>query len=254
MKKILYTFLALIFVIPTIVGAATFSFVPSTSTLSVGETFNISVYVNPSSGESITTAKLFAIFEAETLEVVSFSIESGWIPLTQPGYDLTDNTSGKLIRTGGYPAKVQSQKKFGVLTLKAKSAGTATINIDSNSLLLDTTNTNKYVSSAGATFTIMAPTPTPEVVEPTPTPGVPVAPKTTVTTAPTVVDDTSSDEDTVVEEEGNTEDTSADDQTAAAGSSRTSTRTYVYYGLGALVIALAVVLFVNKRKIGGGKV
>jgi len=187
MKKILYTFLALVFILPVSASAANFSFSPSTGTFIPGETFDVSVYVNPISGESITTAKLSALFSSTNLEIVSFAIDTGWIPLTQPGYDLLDNTDGKLIKTGGYPTKVESQTKLGVVTFKTKSAGSASFNIDTDSLLIDINNTNKFVISSGAVYTIsvpVEPVELPEVVVETPTLIEPV------TVEPTEVDET----------------------------------------------------------------
>jgi len=166
MKKIIYILLAFILSIPAVTNAATFSFSPSTGSYAPGKTFNVTVYVNPAPGETITTAKLSASFPSDLLEVSSFAIESGWIPLTQPGYDSIDNAGGKVIKTGGYTAKVQSQQKFGVLTFKTKGNGSAPLSTDVDSILLDASNVNKYVASSGATFSINAPVVTPEVATP----------------------------------------------------------------------------------------
>jgi len=229
MKKILYTFLALTLVLPAMASAATFSFSPSTGTFTEGEAFNVDVYVNPSSGESITTAKLSTLFSSSNLEVVSFVIESGWIQLQQPGYDSLDNASGVLIKTGGFPSKVQSQKKFGALTLKAKSAGTATINLQSNSLLLDTTNVNKYISSTGATFVVVAPTSVPvvEVEDESP-----VAPKVNNVVNTEIEDTEVEDITTTIDDTAST----TEDQLAAAGEADADSNDYIYYVIGILVI------------------
>jgi len=191
MKKILYLLFVLAFVLPSMVNAATFNFSPNSGSFAPESTFNVVVYVKPNTGEEITTAKLSAAFSASGLEVVSFAQADGWIPLVAPGSDLIDNVEGKLIKTGGFPARVKESKQFGTITLKTKSVGTATLNTDEDSMLLDSANTNKYVSSAGANFTIVAPipapTPTTPTPEPSPTPTAPTAPatQTTPTSEPT---------------------------------------------------------------------
>ncbi len=155
MKKILYLFFALFVLLPMATNAATFSFIPNTGSFVSGKTFNVTVYVNPGVGEQITTAKLSAAFSASGLDIVSFSPAAGWMPLTAPGYDFTNNTTGKFIKTGGFPARVTKSKQFGVLKLKAKKVGVATINTEGDSMMLDITNTNKYVALKGASFNII---------------------------------------------------------------------------------------------------
>ena len=164
MKKILYSLFAIAFVLPLAVNAATFSFSPNSGSFAPKSTFSVVVYVNPNVGEEITTAKLSALFSVSGLEVVSFAQADGWIPLVAPGSDLKDNVAGKLIKTGGFPARVKESKQFGTITLRTKSVGTATLNTAGDSMLLDSSNTNKYVSSAGVNFTIVVP-----VSAPTPT-------------------------------------------------------------------------------------
>jgi len=203
MKKILYTFLAFSLVLPMMASAATFSFSPSTGSYAPGDTFDVSVYVNPNSGESITTAKLSALFPNDKLEVISFAIESGWIPLTQSGYDLIDNTNGKVIKTGGYTAKIQSQTKFGVLTLKTKASGSASLNTTTDSMLLDITNINKYISSNGAVFTITVPTSKPKVISKTPkVTGTVTTPTNVQTQVNTKVENNKADDSLVVSDKG----------------------------------------------------
>lgn len=241
MKKILYSIFALTLVLPVMASAATFSFSPSTGSFAPGETFSVAVFVNPSAGEEITVAKLSSTFSAEGLEVVSFSQATGWMSLATPGSDLIDNTAGKLIKTGGFPARVTESKLFGTLALKAKSVGTATISVEGDSMMLDIANADKFVSTAGASFTI---------VEPTPTPPPAVAPATTPATAPTGVSGTVAPS-TVTEEESTDEtDTTTDttedltttpqDQTAAvaAAGDGASAKNLWYYFVATLVILI----------------
>ena len=183
MKKILYSSIALTLTLavalPMAESAATFSFSPSAGAFEPGETFSVVVYVNPSAGEEITTAQLSATFPASVLEVVSFTQADGWMPLVAPGSDLINNTAGKLIKTAGFPERVTASKQFGTIKLRAKNAGTATINTEGDSMLLDITNTDRYVASAGASFIVAIPTlppiptPTPETTNQAPAPAVP---------------------------------------------------------------------------------
>lgn len=175
MKKIAYIFSAFVLAVPITVSAATFSFAPSAGSFDEGETFNVAVYVNPGAREQISTAKLVSAFPAGIVSVESFTQTAGWMPLVQDGYDLIDNTNGKIIKTGGFPSGLSVSKQFGTLTFRAKTAGTATVSVSGDSLMLNATNENKHSGSAGASFTIkepyiapvvaQAPTATEEVVE-----------------------------------------------------------------------------------------
>jgi len=230
MKKILYSIFALAVMLPVVTSAATFSFSPSTGSFAPGETFSVAVYANPSAGEEITTAKLSAAFSVSGLEVVSFSQADGWIPLAAPGSDLIDNTSGKLIKTGGFPARVTASKQFGVIILKAKSAGTATISIEGDSMMLDTANADKFTASTGASFTIVAPVVTPPAAtqpdDDSEISGT-VAPTTPTADEPDVDDATSTDEVATSTQQS---------QTAAAAATGTGVDTIWYYILAALAL------------------
>jgi len=235
--------------LPVVTSAATFSFSPSTGSFAPGETFSVAIFVNPNAGEEITTAKLSAALSASELEVVSFSQADGWIPLAAPGSDLIDNTAGKLIKTGGFPARVTVPKLFGTMTLKAKSAGTATISIEGDSMMLDSANANKYAASAGASFTIVAP-----VV--TPTPPAATQPDDDSEISGTVAP-TAEDNPDALNEESEvgtpTESVGAQQsQTAAAATAGDSTgvKNLWYYLIAALVIVAAGGLYWrNKGKI-----
>jgi len=161
MKKILYSIFAIALALPAIASAATFSFAPTTSTLTPGKTFSVAVFVTPNTNEEITTAKLSLRYPADLLDVVSFTPTTGWITLPLPGSDIVDNTNGKLIKTAGLPTRVTSVKQFGTIVFKTKTSGSANINTEKDSMLIDTSNTNKYVASTGANFTIVKPAPKP---------------------------------------------------------------------------------------------
>ena len=173
MKKTLTLLTTLFLIFPFLTSAATFSFSPSTNTYLPGQSFSVDVYVNPDAGEEITTAKLVLSFPTQILKINSFTLASGWMALTQPGYDSLDNTKGELIKTGGFPGKVTSKKLFGTIAFSTQSEGTAKLVIGSNSLLLNPTNVNKYKSGSNANFVVAKPVleikPAP-VVKPVPVP------------------------------------------------------------------------------------
>ena len=243
MKKILYLFLLAFIALPMVANAATFNFSPSTGSFAPGEIFEVVVFVNPSAGEEITTAKLSAVFSASVLEIVSFSQASGWIPLTQPGYDLIDNSAGKLEKTAGFPLRVTESKIFGTLTLKAKSAGSATLSVAGDSLMLDVTNANKYVASTGASFTIVAPTTTPPATPTTPT-GVS---GTVVSPTPTA-DSSAAGEATTTDEVVATSTTQSQTAAVAAAEGSSGTKNLMYYIFVALLLLVAGGLYLRKRK------
>ncbi len=160
MKKIPYSLFGLFVLLPVMANAATFSFSPSTGSFAPGETISVTVYANPGVGEEVTVAKFSAEFSANTLEVLSFTQASDWMPLVVPGSDLIDNTAGKLVKTAGFPARLKETKQFGTIIFKAKAEGAAIISIADDSMFLDITNTNKYVTSEGADFTVKVSAPT----------------------------------------------------------------------------------------------
>ena len=235
-------------ILPVMADAATFSFSPSTGTFAPGKVFSVAVYVNPSAGEKITVAKLSAAFSAKRLEVVSFSQSTGWIPLATPGSDLVDNTTGKLIKTGGFPARVTSSKQFGTLTLKAKNVGTATLGIEKDSMMLDIANANKFVASTGANFVIATPVTT---ITPAPTSSTTQSEVSgTVKTQKASKKTTSSvtkDKTATTNEVATT--TEVQGQTASAASAKTGTgsKNIWYYILAFLAVLIAGGLYWNKK-------
>ena len=245
MKKNLYLALAFFVLLPVMASAATFSFTPSTGSFAPGETFEVVVFVNPSAGEEITTAKLSAVFSASVLEIVSFSQASGWIPLTQPGYDLIDNSAGKLEKTGGFPLRVTESKIFGTLTLKAKSAGSATLSVAGDSLMLDVANANKYVASAGASFTIVALAPT---TTPPATPTTPTGVSGTVVSPTPTADSSAAGEATTTDEVVATSTTQSQTAAVAAAEGSSGTKNLMYYIFVALLLLVAGGLYLRKRK------
>lgn len=160
-------------------AATSVSFTPVSVNVRQGQTFTLTIGVNPQ-GVKNYTVKTELHYPAGLLEVKSFTFAPSWMPLAQPGYDLTDNTNGVFIKTAGYPGGVSSVDTFGTVLFLAKKSGNGTITLNSvNSLALDANNQNAIsgamVQSAVA-ITALAPIPT--------TPKAPITP--TISTTPTI--------------------------------------------------------------------
>src|SRR3989344_4257770 len=147
--------------------AAGLSFTPSSGTYDKGQTYSVSIYVNPES-DSIYTVKAEVKYPADLLEVKSFSLASGWTALSQPGYDEINNNSGILIKTGGYAGGLESNALFGTVTFYAKDSGSASVSIGNGSQVLDENSKNVLTSRPSASFTLSETAATPA----TPTPAV----------------------------------------------------------------------------------
>ncbi len=162
---------AFVLVVPAL-AATSVSFAPVTVNVSQGQSFTLTVGVNPG-GVKNYTVKTELQYPANLLEVTSFAFANTWMPLTQSGYDLTDNTNGVLVKTAGYPGGVSSAVTFGTVTFHAKKSGTGTIALDNSSLTLDAGNQNVLASAAVRTTVAIAapsvPTQTAPVTQVTPT-------------------------------------------------------------------------------------
>jgi len=145
-KKLLNAFIflvGLVLILPSIVNAADFTFYSLKNTYTEGETFSVDVKIEPKE-KTIYTTKVQINYPADLLKIQSFSFAENWLPLTQAGYDLIDNTNGILIKTAGYPGGISSVKTLGTISFYAKKSGSATIEIDKDSMLLDANNQNVF--------------------------------------------------------------------------------------------------------------
>ncbi len=132
-------------ILPVVSKAATVS-VSTSGNYVVGHTYSINVLVDPQQS-TVYSAKVVVNFPADILRVRGFSFESGWMPLSQTGYDSIDNTNGILIKTGGLPAGLSSSKVLGTITFYAVKSGTGNISVGSESQLLDANNLNNFTAS-----------------------------------------------------------------------------------------------------------
>ena len=165
MKKILLTILLGAFgtmaMAAPALAATSVSFAPVNVSVRQGQTFTLTIGVNPQ-GVKNYTAKTELHYPADLLEVKSFTFAPSWMPLAQSGYDLTDNTNGVLIKTAGYQGGISSTATFGTVSFLAKKSGNGTITLNSgNSLALDANNQNVIAGASVQTaVAISAPTPT----------------------------------------------------------------------------------------------
>lgn len=169
-KKKLYStlFLLLISLVPQLSLASSISLRSSTKSTEPSKTFNVSVYVNPSSVASYT-AQANISFPKDLISVESFTYASSWFPINQSGYDLIDNSSGKVIKTAGYPNGFSTETLLGTMTLKSKKAGSVVISINKDSYVLDVDSSNTLNSYGSFSITSSAPVVTPAVTKTTPT-------------------------------------------------------------------------------------
>ena len=142
-------------------AATSVSFTPVNVSVRQGQTFTLTIGVNPQ-GVKNYTAKAELHYPADLLDVKSFTFAPSWMPLAQSGYDLTDNTNGVFIKTAGYPGGISSAVTFGTVSFLAKKSGNGTIALNSgNSLALDANNQNVIGSATvQSAVAIAAPTPT----------------------------------------------------------------------------------------------
>ncbi len=173
MKKTLITILLGAFGVVAIAApafaATNVSFAPVNVSVRQGQTFTLTIGVNPQGAKNYT-AKTELRYPADLLEVKSFTFAPSWMPLSQSGYDLTDNTNGVLIKTAGYPGGISAPITFGTVSFLAKKSGNGTIALNSNSFALDANNQNVLASASVQTAVVIsAPTPTTPKTPTTPT-------------------------------------------------------------------------------------
>lgn len=145
---------SLLFVAPAL-AATVVTLSPATINVAPGKTFDVAISVNPQ-GTANYVEKVELTYPADLLEVKSFTQGNAWMGLTQPGYDLMDNTNGVLLKSAGYPSGITAQTPFGTVTFSAKKAGTGTINIGGNSVAFEV-STQSTSSGTGIVVTIATP-------------------------------------------------------------------------------------------------
>lgn len=224
----------------TTLAMTTVSLSPASVSVEEGQTFNLTVSVNSQTVKSYMV-KLEIKFPADILEVSSFNFGSNWVQLSQPGYDLTDNTNGVLVKTAGYPGGLISQADFGTIVFRAKKSGAGITQITGSSEALNAENLNVMnglpvqMDIAVTQKQTISPTPEPAVVPSTLETG--VQPKTTVIPVLPVTTE-------------ETEQPAAVSQTglAAAITALIPNSKVVLISVVILILGLAIFWFVRKKK------
>ena len=204
-------------------SAATTASLTSVANVTAGQTFNVTVSVNPN-GTANFASKIEVTYPAAMVEVVSFTQNNAWTALNQPGYDVLDAAKGSLTKTAGYANGFTSSTVFGTITFKAKSAGTAVIKIGSGSMAFEESSQNAITGSS-ASVAIAAAKPVVTTVKTTTT--TTVAPATTTAT---------------------TTSTAGTDAAAAAGASAFNTTLAVLLGIALIVIIGLITMIIRKGK------
>jgi hypothetical protein len=137
-------------------AATSVTLTPANVSVKAGQTFIVTVSANPQ-GVKNYSVELKLNYPASLLQVKSFALGSQWMALSQPGYDLIDNTNGVLIKTAGYPQGFNSNAQFGTVTFQAKKAGSGVIALASGTTALDQSNQNVFAGSSQVTVSITAP-------------------------------------------------------------------------------------------------
>ncbi|MDP2655125.1 MAG: cohesin domain-containing protein, partial [bacterium] len=212
--------------LPAVTFASAITLAPTSVATVAGNTFSVTVGVNPTSGKAYTVRANLS-FDPSMITLTSFSFASKWMALPQEGYDTEDNVSGVLVKTGGYPGGIIAQTTLGTATFRAKKTGTATISATSESLILDANNQNTVTGSQGQVSVIIA-------VK------APSAPVQTVTES---IGTTSSE--TVVTESQTTETAStSNDATPQTASALSALDNILTLGTGSAVVASLVTIIV----------
>lgn len=133
-KIILGVIVSLLLSAPSMAAEAIFQ--PSEINAAPGKQFSVSVYID-SQGTDNYVEKLKINYPADIIQVNSFSFDSTWIPLSQPGYDLIDNKSGTLVKSAGYPGGFSSPVPFGTISFLAKKEGSGKISVGEESIAFE---------------------------------------------------------------------------------------------------------------------
>ncbi len=174
MKKILSAIALGALLLPTAAFASAITLAPTSVATTEGKSFSVTIGVDPSSGKAYTVRANIS-FDPSVLTLTDFSFAPKWMPLSQSGYDITDNVNGALVKTGGYPGGATAGTILGTATFRAKKSGATVINATADSLILDASNKNAVAGSQGSVAvtiaTAIAPsTPVQTVTKPAVTP------------------------------------------------------------------------------------
>jgi uncharacterized protein with GYD domain len=160
MKKIAVLFLGFAMAIANVgvspanaAGTATLSLSPTNTSVVTGDSFSLSVLVNPN-GESLDTVRVELDYDASKLEALSYDLGS-LFPNLSPSNEI-DNVNGDLSYGAfKFGTPVTSSGTIATVTLRALSAGTTTVSVLSSSKLIEDGEEMMNVSSLSkSTITI----------------------------------------------------------------------------------------------------
>jgi hypothetical protein len=137
----------------TTAKAATLSTAPATINVVSGQIFTLPITVD-TQGAKVTTVKAQLVYPANLVEATGFSFGTGWMPLSQSGYDTM--AGGVLIKTAGFPGGFEGTKILGTATFRAITSGTATISVSNASQVLNNQSLNVFTSGTGTTLSVAA--------------------------------------------------------------------------------------------------
>lgn len=124
-------------------------------TAKTGSTFTVRYAIDPQ-GEAVYTTKLQGKFPPGIVSLKSFNFTEGMIPLSQPGYDAINNTTGTFTKTAGYPKGISAYTVFGTATFSVIGVGSGEIILNNESFILNATDKNVLTSLPSATVVIDA--------------------------------------------------------------------------------------------------
>jgi len=156
-------------------GSASINLSPTSGQYKVGQTFNVTINVNPGS-EKIDMVRTKLTFSPDYLEVKSFSTTPTFS--FQAGGNGFDNVTGTISEGAGVPGGITTPTNFGTIAFVVKKAGSAQVAISQDSLALSA-GVNKFNGQTNAaSFTLSAPAAPPAVKK--------IKPVATVNSAPVV--------------------------------------------------------------------
>ena len=128
---------------------------PSTGTYTVGQSFTVTLQVNPQ-GKSVNAVEAKATFDNTKLSVTGVSKTGSVFSLwtTEPTFS---NSAGTIDFGGGSPTPFSARSNLITVTFKVLAEGTGNVGISSASVLAaDGLGTDVYAGPANGTFTLTA--------------------------------------------------------------------------------------------------
>jgi hypothetical protein len=145
-------------------AVSTMTFAPSRVNVTAGQTFRVTVSVNPQ-GVRNYTVKAHIKYPSDILSLQTWKFADDWMPVRQDDSDTFDQANGVLVRTAGYPKGFNAPIQFGTATFVATKNGSGFVHFNPDgSLILDENSANVLGPTNDVTVTIesaaAAPAPT----------------------------------------------------------------------------------------------